>query len=135
MYRLTFVAIVVTSPLAFAAEEKPPGFDSPDAAFRAYVTGAVTEDFDLMLSSLTRESKAYHIALSVFSATFLFGEDPTMQKALRDHGLQPTSDADEEGELDEAKLVDAMLRIKDPGKLMKKIADRHYELAKLLADS
>ena len=136
MYRLIIVAIVVTSPLASGANayEKPRGFDSPDAAFRAYVTGAVTEDFDLMLSSLTRESKAYHIGLSVFSATFLFGEDPAMQKALRDHGPQRTSDADEEGESDEAKLVDAMLRIKDPGKRMKKIADRHYELAKQLAE-
>ena len=135
MYHLTFVIIVVTSSLAFAAEEKVRGFDSPDAAFRAYITGAVTEDFDLMLSSLTRESKAYHIALSIFSARFLFGEDPAMQKALRDHGVPSTFDADEEGKQRDARLVDAILKIKNPGELMKKIADRHHELAELLAQS
>lgn len=135
MYHLTFVIIVVTSSLAFAAEGKVRGFDSPDAAFRAYITGAIMEDFDLMLSSLTRESKAYHIALSVFSARFLFGEDPAMRKALRDHGVPSTFDADEEGKQHDARLVDAILKIRNPGELMKKIADRHHELARQLAPS
>ena len=154
MHRLTFFAIVFTSSLASVAEDRLPGFDSPEQAFRAYVTGAITEDFDLMLSSLTPEAKAYHIGLAIFSAVFLFSEDPAMQKVLRDHGLVPSSDdphaQDEPDEpssddphaqdkpdekVAEKMYIDAMLKIKDPGKLMRQIADRHEELAKLLAKS
>ncbi|HID75516.1 MAG TPA: hypothetical protein EYP56_05905 [Planctomycetaceae bacterium] len=133
MHRWTLIAVVFASPLVHAADEKPRGFDSPDAAFRAYVTGAVTGDFDLLLSALTRQSKAYHIGLAIFSATYLFRDDPAMQKILRGHGLEPSADTDEADSADEAGFVDAMLGIKEPGKLMKTIADRHLQLAKRLA--
>ena len=135
MHYLLFIAVAFACSCVCNAQEKLPGFDSPDLAFHAYVTGAATEDFDLLLSALTRESKAYHIGLSIFSATFLFGEDPEMQKLFRDHGLQPTSDADEQEESGNITLVDAMSTIKEPGKLMKGIVDRQNELAKLLVES
>jgi len=135
MNYLVFFAVALVCSCVCTAQEKLPGFDSPDSAFRAYVTGAATEDFDLLLSALTRESQAYHVSLSIFSATFLFGEDPNMQKLLRDHGLGLAPDTDEQVELGNISLVDVMSTIKEPGKLLKEIVDRQNDMAKLLAES
>ena len=122
MRRLIFLAIVVTSSFTFAAEERLPGFESPQRAFEAYLTGAANENYDLMLSALTRESKAYHLSLAVFSAVYLFSDDPAMQKILQDHTVVFPSESNSPNETDEEKLlVDTMLKIKDPGALMKKI--------------
>jgi hypothetical protein len=142
MRSLALAAFVLGATLPSFAKDKLPGFDSPEKAFHAYLTGVVSEDFDLMLSSLTPEAKAYHVALSLFSAGFLFGQDPEMQKVFREHGIEPSSDDGDDGQTEEADedspdraLVDAVSKIKNPGKLMKQIADRHEKLAKLMASS
>ena len=124
------------------------GFDSPAAAFHAYITGKVTQDFDSMLSALTRESQAYHIGLAVFALTYLYQEDE-YKKILREHGLSTMSTAnrpDKEKErdgaareqeatedADETQYIDAMLSIKNPEKLMKKVSEREGEIARRLA--
>lgn len=130
-----------------AAADRQPGFDSPGEAFHAYVTGMVTEDYELMLSALTPKSRAYHVGLAVFSAVYLFGDDPEMQKLLREHGVDvsPSSEPDDEPPGDDEprkeqagedkSLVEFVRRVNRPAELMKKIFDRHRELAKLLAEA
>ena len=139
MRQLKLVVVILAFSSSAIAAEKLPGFDSPSLAFQAYMTGAITEDFDLMLSSLTREGKAHHLALSLFSASFLFGNDPAMQKIFREHGIGQANDKAQQRDRPDAQrneaaeqkaYVDAMLKIKDPGKLMQRIAERHQELAK-----
>ena len=137
--RSTALAIFVFgASLSCFAQDKLPGFDSPEKAFHAYLTGAVSQDFDLTLSSLTPEAKAYHIGLAVVSAHFLFGKDPEMQKVFREHGIEPSAAALKEKEepdpnASEKAFVNRMLKIKCPAKLMRQIADRHEKLAKQLA--
>jgi len=140
MRSLALATVVFGVSLPSFAQDKLPGFDSPEKAFHAYLIGVVSEDFDLMLSALTPEAKAYHISLSLFSAAFLFGQDREMQRIFREHGIEACSgdgQATEEADQDDADraLVDAMSKIKNPGKLMKEIADRHEKLAKQMAGS
>jgi hypothetical protein len=82
------LAILILASAAHA-KEKPPGFESPDQAFHAYVTGAVTGDFDLMLSTLTRESRAYHVGLAVMSLTYVF-HGTSMRRSCAITESQPT---------------------------------------------
>ena len=138
MRAITLSTLIFAASLPCLAQDNLPGFDSPEKAFHAYLTVAVSQDFDLTLSSLTPETKAYHIGLAVFSAHFLFGKDPEMQKVLREHGVESfTGDGKAKEEIDpkaaEKTLVAAMLKIKNPAKLMRQIADRHEKLAKELA--
>jgi hypothetical protein len=143
VFALLILALVVH------AKEKPPGFDSPEQAFRAYITGAITEDFDLMLSALTRESQAYHTGLAVFSLTYLFQKDEC-EKLLRDHGVSTEATAnqkdehnkrdgatvsgkEESKECDDTVFIDAMLKIKNPGQLMRTVCEREDEVSKLFA--
>ena len=140
MRLLALATFVFGTSLSSFAQDKLPGYDSPEKAFQAYLTGVVSEDFDLMLSSLTPEAKAYHVSLSLFSAAFLFSQDPEMQRIFREHGIEASSgdrQAPEEADQNAADraLVDAMSKIKNPGRLMKQIADRHEKLAKLMASS
>jgi len=142
MRSLALAALVFGATLPSSAKDTRPGFDSPEAAFHAYLMGVVSEDFDLMLSSLTPEAKAYHLGLSLFSAVYLFGQDPEMQKVFREHGIDPSLDDGASGQTKKADedspdtaLVNAMSKIKTPGRLMKQIADRHEKLAKLMTNS
>jgi hypothetical protein len=140
MRSIELAALFFGASLPCFAEDKLPGFDTPEKAFHAYVTGAVSQDFELTLSSLTPEAKAYHIGLALFSAEFLFGKDPEMQKVFREHGIEPSSgDGKAKKEMDatarEKAFVTAMLKIKNPAKLMRQIAERHQKLARLIAQS
>lgn len=129
---MLFLAMLATPAAVSGGEEKPAGFDTPEQAFKAYITGVATEDYDRQLASLTRESQAYHIGLAVFSASFLFGQDPAMQKALREHAPakedKPPATGDEQQQ-----FIALMLSYQEPARLMKRLSDRQLELAKQLA--
>jgi hypothetical protein len=65
-----------------------------------------------------------------------------MQRIFREHGLDPKPSSGDgqakeepDQEASEKALVDAMLKIKNPAKLMRQIADRHEKLAKLMGTS
>ena len=129
--------ILGASFLAFA-QNTSPGFDSPERAFRAYVSGTVSQDFDLVLSSLTPEAKAHHIGLAVVSVPYLF-EKKDIQKLFAEHGIDTSSGARHaEGNVDEKAgekaFVDSMLKVKNPGKLMRQLAHRAEKIAKQLAN-
>ncbi len=124
-----------TPPLPSVADDGLPGYDSPERAFQAYTTGAVTHDFDLMLSALTRESRAYLIDAVVSSATLMFGKNPAMQKILREHGVTAPFSSDQQTKPDEQALVDAMLKIKDPGGLARLVTDHYLKQAQRRAES
>src|SRR5437016_3561552 len=87
---IALVPFLVAANVSAFAQDKLPGFESPEKAFRAYVTGAVSQDFDLTLSSLTPEAKAYHIGLVVASVPYFF-EKKEMEKLFADHGIDASS--------------------------------------------
>ncbi len=123
--------------LSCFAQDKLPGFDSPEKAFHAYLTGAVSQDFDLMLSSLTPEAKAYHIGLVVGSIPFFF-EKNEMERLFREHGIGLSSSRKraKENAVEQAAekaFVDAMLKVKNPAKLVRTLTARAEKIAKQLA--
>ena len=116
------------------AQEKLPGLESPEKAFRAYLTGTVSQDFDLMLSSLTPEAKSYHIGLAVVSVPYLF-DKKGMEKLFADHGIEKPAVDVKTGEKDSEKaFADAMLKVKNPANLMRQLADRAEKIAKELSN-
>jgi len=129
---LTALLFVATS--SGFAQDKLPGFESPEKSFLAYLTGTVSQDFDLMLSSLTPEAKAYHIGLAVVSVPYLF-DKKAMEKLFADHGIDKLAgDAKEEKKDSEKAFVDAMLKVKKPAKLMQQLVDQSKKIAKMLAN-
>jgi hypothetical protein len=121
-----------------AVKNALPGYDSPERAFRAYLTGAVTEDFDQMLSALTPESRAYHVGLAMMSVGYLF-DKAAGEKLLRDHGADfflhghapaTSTEAGRKNEPENEALVRVVLTIKNPGQLMKAIVVREEEIAR-----
>jgi hypothetical protein len=71
---ITFAAFLFATNSLGLAQDKTPGFESPEKAFRAYLTGSASHDFDLMLSALTPEAKAYHVGLAVVTVPYLFDQ-------------------------------------------------------------
>lgn len=57
MRSIALATFVFGASLPCFAQDKLPGFDSPEKAFHAYLNGAVSQDFSLTLSSLTPEAK------------------------------------------------------------------------------
>lgn len=114
------------------------GHDTPEAAFRAYLTGSATGDYDKLLGSLTPDTRAYHIGLCVFSASYFFSE-PELKTLLDEHGFtelqrELNESQDTDGSQDEeAAFVQLFLGIKEPAALMTKIEKRSEEVAKKLA--
>lgn len=128
--RLSCVFLVCVQAQRANAEQ---GFDTPEEAYRAYLTGQVTEDPALMLSALTRDSQAFHVGLAVFSAEYLFGEDPEMQKVFQKHGVTKAfDDFNQQEEPGEEQLVLTIRKIKEPDKLLAYIYKRHSQLAEPL---
>jgi hypothetical protein len=120
------------------AQEKLPGFESPEKAFQAYVIGAASQDFDLTLLSLTPEAKAYHIGLVVASVPYFF-EKKEREKLFADHGIDTSpGDGPAKGQANEKAaekaFVDAMLQVKNPAKLVRRLTARAEDLAKKLAN-
>ena len=123
-----------------ARKEAVAGFDSPESAFRAYATGAVTEDSDLMLSALTRESRAYHIGLAWMSLSYVFSPDEC-QQIMREHGSPALLAAFGSNETDtygvrtasrgQVEFINVTLETKNPGKLFKRLYDRQKEAGRL----
>lgn len=139
MARWSCLAIVLALSSPVVAAEKPRGFDSPEAAFQAYVSAAAAEDYDGMLATLTPQAKAWTIGLAVYSSLLLFSEDPATKQIFAEHEVTAALRSVPEDESVDEKtrerlLVEAMLKIKEPGKLMRRIAERHEQLAKLLAE-
>jgi hypothetical protein len=134
MRSIVLVTFLFGVPLSCFAQEKLPGFESPEKAFHAYITGAVSQDFDLTLSSLTPEAKAYHIVLVVISVPSFFEKDE-MEKLFHEHGIDLSGPAKEKADEQAAEkaFVDAMLKIKNPAKLVRTLAARQQKIAKQLA--
>jgi hypothetical protein len=135
---IALVAFLFGANLSGYAQDKLTGFESPEKAFCAYLAGIVSQDFDVMLSSLTPEAKAYHIGLAVVSVPCLF-EKKEMQMLFADHGIDTSpGDGQAKGKTDEKAaekaFVDSMLKVKNPGKLMRQLADRAERIAKQLAN-
>src|SRR5262249_6152178 len=128
MPSIALATFMFAASLSGVAHDNPGGFESPEKAFTAYLTGAVSGDFDLMLSSLTPKGKAYHIGLAVVSVPYLFGKKE-MEKIFADHGIDRSlGDGADKGDADERAMemaiVDAMLKVKNPARLMRLLKDR-----------
>jgi hypothetical protein len=129
MVRTAVAAFLILAVSTGIAAEPAGGFDSPVEAFRAYLLASAHQDYDQMLATLTRESRAHHLALAVFSAEFLFSQDPEMRKVLAEH-LPGEKDLQGLPEDEERRIVEVMARIKNPGQLLAKIGMRHDQLAR-----
>jgi hypothetical protein len=129
MVRTVLVWVAVFAASTGHAAEPAGGFESPEAALRAYLRASAMQDYDGMLATLTRESRAHHLALAVFSAEFLFNQDPDIRKVLGEH-LPAEKDLTNLPQGEEERMVEVMARIKNPGQLLAKIGKRHSELAK-----
>lgn len=83
-----FLCLVVLFALSSPslAEEKPSGYDTPEAAFQGYLTGVVNRDWEQMLASCTPKIRATTIAQMVFVMGWVFDEDE-METLLAEHGL------------------------------------------------
>lgn len=142
-YLFCVLALLAISQPCFA-DDKPSGYDTPEAAFNAYLTGCVKHDWDLVLSSCTPKSRGLHVAKLVVFMGWVF-EGKEIKALLSEHGLSVGDIAYIRGrnsrepivlvqhtELegiefqndDEEVMVRMMLKVKDAPNLMEKIWER-----------
>jgi hypothetical protein len=135
MRSIALASFLIAIPLTSVAQKKLPGFDSPEKAFDAYLRGAVSQDFDLTLSALTPEAKAYHIGLVVVSVPYFFDKNE-MEKLFREHGI-PSGRGRANGKTDQQAgdkaFVEAMSKVKNPAKLVRTLAARQEKIARDLS--
>jgi hypothetical protein len=129
MTRLLLIALLACPTTLAFGDEPLRGFDSPEAAIRAYAHGAAAADYRVLFSALTPEAQVRHLAVSVVTAAALHGDDRTMQLILDRH-LPPLPVAAMEETQAEAqrRLYQQMWAVADRAGFAQEIADRHDQL-------
>ena len=93
-----------------------------------YITAAVTEDYDLLLASITPHSRAYIVAEGIHVAVLSFGDDPDMKKLLTKHGVRLNSESrlnpnyNIRADADEAEkkaFVEFILKMENPAQFLR----------------
>lgn len=129
MTRLLLI-VLLACPAPFALADEPlRGFDTPEAAIRAYARGAAAADYRLLFSALTPEAQVRHLAMSVLTAAALHGDDRTMQLILDRHlPPLPVTAAEETEAQAQRRLFQQMWAVPDRARFAQEIADRHDQL-------
>lgn len=145
---LLCVIVVLTLSLPCVAKEKPPGYKTPEAAIRAYVTGVYRQNAELLISSCTPRTRAFHFGLAAFSISYAYKDEGKIKKLMNEHGIEEvikkyealTAKFHKEKSLvresknnnwqqaeEDKVFVRCMLEIKDGTRLLQKILDERRE--------